>query len=521
MSNVADRDAQAAWAYHNGTKHSYASVRSGRHTLDWDNRPLPFKIYRGLEALPLPQDLAHSPLPALDALARVVAAGGTPDVAPVLPDLRTLATLLYFAAGITRRVRHPGGEMLFRAAACTGALYHIELYVICGDLPGLPAGVYHCGMHDFALRRLRAGDFRGVIADATGAEPATARAPAIIACTSTFWRNAWKYRARTYRHCFWDCGTILANLLAVAAAHGIPARVVVGFVDDMLNRLLGLDPDREVTLALIPLGAAPDANTPVPPVEKLVLETEPLSRHEVQYPAIRAVHAASSFSRPEDASAWRAAVEGQPDAPPPTAPAAARELIPLEPAADLPAESVERVILRRGSTRRFERRTITFAQLSTILDRGMRLISRDYGRPDAALTDAYVVVHAVDGLAPGAYAYHPHLRALALLKAGDFRATAGYLALEQALAADAAADVFFLADLHHIFAYLGGRGYRAAQLEGGILGGRLYLAAYALRLGASGLTFYDDDVTAFFSPHAAGKSVMFLTALGRPQRRRS
>ena len=45
-------------------------------------------------------------------------------------------------------------------------------------------------------------------------------------------------------------------------------------------------------------------------------------------------------------------------------------------------------------------------------------------------------------------------------------------------------------------------------------------AAYAQRLGASGLTFFDDDVTAFFSPHAEGKSVMFLVALGRSAKRR-
>jgi hypothetical protein len=29
------------------------------------------------------------------------------------------------------------------------------------------------------------------------------------------------------------------------------------------------------------------------------------------------------------------------------------------------------------------------------------------------------------------------------------------------------------------------------------------------------MTFYDDDVTEFFSPHAAGKSLMFLVALGK------
>ena len=66
----------------------------------------------------------------------------------------------------------------------------------------------------------------------------------------------------------------------------------------------------------------------------------------------------------------------------------------------------------------------------------------------------------------------------------------------------------------------GNRGYRAAQLEAGILGGKLYLAAYSLGLGASGLTFFDDEVTKFFSPHAEGKSVMFLVALGKSVQRR-
>ncbi len=60
----------------------------------------------------------------------------------------------------------------------------------------------------------------------------------------------------------------------------------------------------------------------------------------------------------------------------------------------------------------------------------------------------------------------------------------------------------------------GNRGYRAVQLEAGILGGKLYLAAYAQHLGATGLTFFDDDVTAFFSPHAEGKSAIFLVAVG-------
>jgi len=79
-------------------------------------------------------------------------------------------------------------------------------------------------------------------------------------------------------------------------------------------------------------------------------------------------------------------------------------------------------------------------------------------------------------------------------------------------------NVYSLADLGQVLARFGNRGYRAAQLEGGITGERMYLAAYAQRFGATGLTFFDDEVTEFFGPHAAGKSVMFLVALGYPRR---
>ena len=59
------------------------------------------------------------------------------------------------------------------------------------------------------------------------------------------------------------------------------------------------------------------------------------------------------------------------------------------------------------------------------------------------------------------------------------------------------------------------------RLEAGILGGKIYLAAFAQRLGATGLTFYDDDVTCFFSPHAEGKSAIFLVAVGHGVKRKA
>jgi nitroreductase len=82
-------------------------------------------------------------------------------------------------------------------------------------------------------------------------------------------------------------------------------------------------------------------------------------------------------------------------------------------------------------------------------------------------------------------------------------------------------DIFLLADLKRILDLHGNRGYRAVQLEAGVIGGRMYLAAYAQRLGATGLTFFDDDVIDFFSPHAKDKSAIFLLAIGKPSKRKS
>jgi SagB-type dehydrogenase family enzyme len=172
------------------------------------------------------------------------------------------------------------------------------------------------------------------------------------------------------------------------------------------------------------------------------------------------------------------------------------------------------VIQRRGSARRFRRTPIPLAALHTLLELAARPFEADFLPPGGALTSIYLIVNAVDGLAPGAYRYAADARALEPLRLGQARALAGHLALDQPLAADAAVDVVFMADLERVLGRLGNRGYRAAQLEGGIRGGKLYLGAYALGLSATGLTFYDDEMTALFSPSAAGQSPMFLVALG-------
>src|SRR6266446_3331900 len=512
-----NREIQAAWKYHDGTKHSYWSIRNHPHFLDWANRPLPFKIYPKIESLPLPRDVPQTGVVVLSAISEAVPSSRADSV----PSVRDLARLLYFSAGITKQRAYPGGEIYFRAAACTGALYEIELYVVSSDLPGLDAGVYHFNPADVSLRLLRKGDFRGNLAQATAMEPAVAHAPATIICTGTYWRNAWKYQARTYRHFGWDNGTLLANMLAVSTASGLPAEIVLGFVDAEFNRLLDLDTRREVSLCLVPIGHSSESSLPTSSEAPVLgLETIPLSEREVEFPAMLEMHDASSLASEEEVAQWRE--RGRKTAFPSSAPAGEEVRLQPLPEEEQPKDTIEQVILRRGSTRTFDpAAAITFAQLSTILDCATRGLPADFLEPGAQLNGIYLIVHSVQGLAPGAYVFHRERRTLELLKHGEFRAVARRLGLEQQLPADACVDFFFLADLNRILQGYGNRGYRAVQLEAGAIGGKMYLAAYAQHLGASGLTFFDDEVTQFFSPHAKDKSAIFLLAIGKPLKRKT
>ena len=514
-----NQNLDAARQYHSGTKHSYQSIRMHPHVLDWDNKPLLFKIYPTLEVIRLPRDFKETGVPALKA----VATPGIEATTDAIPNVDMLAQILFFSAGVTRSKKHPQGETFFRAAACTGALYEIELYVVCTDLPAgrdtaaLPAGVYHFGAAEFGLRQLRAGDFRQKLVEATGGDAAIAHAPVSIVCTGTYWRNAWKYHSRTYRHFGWDNGTILANLLAVSSAMSLPAKIFNAFVDSQVNELLSLDTKREVAFTLTSVGHLQSAPGAPPAIPALQLPIVPYSQEEVDYPAMRKMHEASSLDAVEEVMALRGKT------PVPRLPAPKGITTPPAPIDDstLAPDTVDQVISRRGSTRQFSRDAITLPQLVTLLDHATRGIPADFlDAVGSHLNDLYLIVNHVQGLAAGAYVYHWEKRVLELLKTGDFREKAGYLGLEQQLPADAAVDVFFLADLKSILERYGNRGYRAVQLEAGIIGGKLYLGAYAQRLGATGLTFYDDDVISFFSPHARGKSAIFLVALGHSALRR-
>ena len=477
-----NNDTGAARSFHDATKLSYISLAT---------KPPLYKSYPGLPAVALPPDAPPPDAPTLEAVG-----GKVGFFSYDLPDLTMIARLLHYSAGLIRRSNlRSAGEVHYRAAASAGALYPIELYLVCGELPGIDAGVYHYAPDGNALTRLRSGDYRRNLAAMAGGRRSVAEAPFTIVCSCVFWRSAWKYRERGYRYCFWDNGTILANMTAAAGALGHPSEVVAGFVDAEVDALLGLDSAREAAFCLIPVSngdAAPPAADMPDAVDAGILGDE----RRTEYPETRALHVNSCLSDAAEVRNWRE-------------PAPARQSAN---AAGWPDSApLGATIANRGSTRRFAREPMPAGRLEALLSASTAPIAADYG---GGLIDTYLIVNAADGISPGAYYYSPENGELELLQSGEFREEAGHLCFEQALGADAGAVAFFMADLDAILSRLGNRGYRAAQLEAGIIGGRMYLCSHSMGLGATGMTFFDDAVTAFFSPHAAGKSLMFLVGLG-------
>lgn len=480
---------RAVDALHESTKHGTQPSHPERlidyRRMDPGNVPDPFKSYRGREAEPLPRDLIR-----LEAHALEVLSGRASEAREL--DAEALATLLYMSAGVTR-VADGGwrGTTYFRAAMSAGNLHPIEAYVVAGTgIDGVAAGVHHFDPLGFGLTELRSGDHRGQIGVGS---------PVALVLTGVVWRTAWKYGERGWRHLYWDAGTVLGNLLAAARACGIEASVEVAFDDSVVARLVGIDRIEEMPLALVTLGPIGEVPETGGSLDALSLETAPVAPNPVGLPLVVEAQRESEL-RGAEVEAWRRDAVGI------GTPASESIEVP----SDGPAALLGDVILDRGSTRTM----IPEPVAERAFDWPMAAATREtpFDASAGTLLSHFVSIHGVADRGPGGYRWTGTDLDL-VASSPSMREISARLCLGQELGGSSAYTVFHLADLDQILGHLGSRGYRAAQLEAGIVSERLALCSFTMGLGATGLTFFDDAVSVFFETTA---DPMLVTAVGVP-----
>ncbi|CAN5795893.1 hypothetical protein BH18ACT17_BH18ACT17_06120 [soil metagenome] len=383
-----------------------------------------------LPRVPLPRDLPSTTPSAVDVLT------GNADVANTELDLPHLSRLLHLCAGVVRTMERPTAKWLFRAAGSAGGRFPLEVYVAVPDGVSLPAGVHWYDPHDHALVQV--------------APPPRGDAPALVV-TGVPWRTGWRYRERGYRHVYWDAGTMLAQLLAVADSAGLTAWMHSRFPDAALAALVGADGVHEWPVAVVALGDGEPALDALGQAAVGKVDASP-----VEFPLVTAAQRAGELDTMGPPWDRGAPVD-----------------VPLQ-----GADPVETVVLARGSQRRMDpTRGLPVSLVRTCMMGAMRGVDVPHR----------VVVHDVEGLAPGVYGW-PNLSKP--VRTGVVRDELYRVCLEQGLARDASFVVIAATDIGG----LDDREYREAHLTAGMVEGSLHLLAYGLGASASGMTFVDSEV---------------------------
>jgi SagB-type dehydrogenase family enzyme len=159
--------------------------------------------------------------------------------------LAQASQLLWAAQGVS-------DERGRRTAPSAGALYPLELYLVAGNVTGLPSGVYRYRPAEHDLVPVVTGDRRAGVAAACR-QTWVAEAPALVTFTAVYARTEKKYGDRSARYVPIEVGAAAENLALQAVALGLGTTFVGAYDDAALAAALGAARD-EQPLALLPVG---------------------------------------------------------------------------------------------------------------------------------------------------------------------------------------------------------------------------------------------------------------------------
>lgn len=229
--------AETSWetvvAYHEATKHHFNRYARSAGYMDWHNQPNPFRSYEGAVRRPLPLCRQDPDLPFRDLFAPA------PDAGKALTPA-TLGSFLELSLGLSAWKAVGNSRWSLRINPSSGNLHPTEGHLVLPDLTELEGGVYHYDPLGHALER-RA---RLPAQQASQMERHFGGPGFLVALSTIFCRESWKYGEQAYRYCNLDTGHALAALAFAARLQGWQLTCLRDAGDQEIGTLLGFDRTR-------------------------------------------------------------------------------------------------------------------------------------------------------------------------------------------------------------------------------------------------------------------------------------
>ncbi|WP_144548525.1 SagB family peptide dehydrogenase [Bacillus sp. X1(2014)] len=466
--------------------------------VDWEDAPLPYKLYRGLPEVPFSLEV---PLTLEE------------QEPPTKPNLRKIGHFLWYVYGLTQVSQSVSPlvstaktanlvQSFRRFAPSGGALYPNEVYIYL-KIEDLPVGVYHYDVAHHRLVLLREGNFDAYLARALGNRCDMSACFGSVFVSTLFWKNFYKYNNFSYRLQGLDAGVVIGQLLEVAKRFGFETGVYFQFLDRAINHLVGLSEQEESVYAVIPLSVEPTIwstngkkiDTNAAELCRELTAIQPIhyvrSKRVKEYPMLTKLNEASLLNSTQTFRLVEAKeglnFDGQAEALP--------HVNRLS--YDLASACRKRFSLDMD----FVLGKVSQIQLATLMQEATASFSYRndldgaYWKNEPRVS-LYGCFYNVEGIPNGAYYYDSTTHELRKVHPGDYR-----LQLQSGMSLDnvnllqVPLCLHVAGDRESFRTALGYRGYRIQQMEAGMLVQRLLLAASALGMGGHPLLGFDANMS--------------------------
>ncbi|MBD8006887.1 SagB family peptide dehydrogenase [Bacillus norwichensis] len=459
--------------------------------VDWEDAPLPYKLYRGLSEIPLTADMPLT----LERRGEYLK-----------PGLEEVGHFLWYVYGLTQysqsALYEGKAQSVRRFVPSGGALYPNELYVYI-KLEEAPEGIYHYDVAHHRLILVREGNYDFYLSRSLENGFGIADCFCTVFVSTVFWKNFYKYNNFSYRLQGLDAGVVIGQSLEVASRMGFSSQVCYQFLDRAINHLLGLSDQDESVYAVVPLSIkqlndcldadyhreeaslANELCREIPPLKHVTYNR---SKRVIDYPMLRKINEASLIETTESF------VKIRKDNSPRHIFGTEMILLPFTESFSYDFASICRK--RHSPDIDFMMGKVSQTQLSTLLKETLSFsYQNDLDETDGNIEtriSLYGSFYNVEGVPDGAYSYDNNTHTLRKINQGDHR---GFfqngLTMPNVNLYQVPLCLHVVGERNHLREEWGYRGYRIQQMEAGILVQRLLLVSCALGMGGHPLLGFD------------------------------